>query len=198
LLTIAHRNLYFTAEGHAQSKKLARRKSAIIVLEEMKKVIEAEEKEKPQQDRITIILMCSILCSIINSIEREKGETKRRLHWSKKKKKLFQIYHFILFLDLHKFNKPPKENIIQNSMSTLYSMSHNCIMLKLEREPIYQVISERSVARKKEFVMQCTINDKIATGMGPNKKTAKKNAAENMLRTMGHAPSVSNYYGRVM
>ena len=39
--------------------------------------------------------------------------------------------------------------------------------------------------------MQCTINDKIATGMGPNKKTAKKNAAENMLRTMGHAPSVS-------
>ena len=44
------------------------------------------------------------------------------------------------------------------------------------------VISERSVARKKEFVMQCTINDKIATGMGPNKKTAKKNAAENMLR----------------
>jgi double-stranded RNA-binding protein Staufen len=59
-----------------------------------------------------------------------------------------------------------------------------------EREPIYQVISERSVARKKEFVMQCTINDKIATGMGPNKKTAKKNAAENMLRTMGHAPSI--------
>ena len=38
--------------------------------------------------------------------------------------------------------------------------------------------------------MQCTINDKCATGMGPNKKTAKKNAAENMLRTMGHAPSV--------
>ena len=64
------------------------------------------------------------------------------------------------------------------------------IITKKEREPIYQVISERSVARKKEFVMQCTINDKIATGMGPNKKTAKKNAAENMLRTMGHAPSV--------
>ena len=41
--------------------------------------------------------------------------------------------------------------------------------------------------------MQCTINDKIATGMGPNKKTAKKNAAENMLRTMGHAPSVSQF-----
>ena len=39
------------ADGQAQSKKLARRKAAIIVLEEMKKVIEAEEKEKPQQGR---------------------------------------------------------------------------------------------------------------------------------------------------
>ena len=45
------RNIYFTAEGQAQSKKLARRKAAIIVLEEMKKVIEAEEKEKPQQGK---------------------------------------------------------------------------------------------------------------------------------------------------
>ena len=43
-------SLFFTAEGQAQSKKLARRKAAIIVLEEMKKVIEAEEKEKPQQE----------------------------------------------------------------------------------------------------------------------------------------------------
>lgn len=41
--------MFFTAEGQAQSKKLARRKAAIVVLEEMKKVIEAEEKEKPQQ-----------------------------------------------------------------------------------------------------------------------------------------------------
>merc|ERR1712207_117259 len=43
--------LYFQADGQAQSKKLARRKAAIIVLEEMKKVIEAEGKEKPQQGR---------------------------------------------------------------------------------------------------------------------------------------------------
>ena len=43
--------LYFQADGQAQSKKLARRKAAIVVLEEMKKVIEAEEKEKPQQGR---------------------------------------------------------------------------------------------------------------------------------------------------
>ena len=46
-VTRQFRNIYFTAEGQAQSKKLARRKAAIIVLDEMRKVIEAEEKEKP-------------------------------------------------------------------------------------------------------------------------------------------------------
>ena len=49
-LKLIFSSLFFTAEGQAQSKKLARRKAAIIVLEEMKKVIEAEEKEKPQQE----------------------------------------------------------------------------------------------------------------------------------------------------
>ena len=65
------------------------------------------------------------------------------------------------------------------------------LTVELEREPIYQVISERSVARKKEFVMQCIVNDKSAQGIGPNKKTAKKLAAEAMLAKMGHAPSIA-------
>lgn len=136
--------LYFQADGQAQSKKLARRKAAIIVLEEMKKVIEAEEKEKPAQ-----------------------GRNKKKPSLVKEKEEAFPD------LSLH-----PVSRLAQIQQAAK------------EREPIYQVISERSVARKKEFVMQCTINDKIATGMGPNKKTAKKNAAENMLRTMGHAPSI--------
>lgn len=59
-----------------------------------------------------------------------------------------------------------------------------------EREPIYQVISEKSVQRKKEFIMQCIVNDKVSQGIGPNKKTAKKIAAEAMLVIMGHEPSV--------
>ena len=46
------------------------------------------------------------------------------------------------------------------------------------------------MARKKEFVMQCTINDIHAQGIGPNKKTAKKLAAEAMLSKLGHAPSI--------
>jgi len=144
-----HKNIYFTAEGQAQSKKLARRKAAIIVLDEMKKVIEAEEKEKPQQGK-------------------GKGRNKKKSSVIKETEKQSPD------VSLH-----PVSRLAQIQQAAK------------EREPIYQVISERSVARKKEFVMQCIVNDKSAQGIGPNKKTAKKLAAEAMLAKMGHAPSVT-------
>ena len=72
----------------------------------------------------------------------------------------------------------PLFNLVLKFLKSDYSVSSYLKKYKTRKK----VISERSVARKKEFVMQCSINDKIATGMGPNKKTAKKNAAENMLR----------------
>jgi|ERR1711911_338137 len=115
-------SLFFTAEGQAQSKKLARRKAAIIVLEEMKKVIEAEEKEKPQQEcsfyrhYISNYIYKSQFAlenyDFVNS-KRAKVETRRRLPVSKKKKKLlFRIYLFIRSPDWLKSNRLPKELII--------------------------------------------------------------------------------------
>lgn len=142
-------NIYFTAEGQAQSKKLARRKAAIVVLDEMKRVIEAEEKEKPQQGK-------------------GKGRNKKKSSVIKETEKLTPD------VSLH-----PVSRLAQIQQAAK------------EREPIYQVISERSVARKKEFVMQCIVNDTGAQGIGPNKKTAKKLAAEAMLAKMGHAPSIA-------
>ena len=121
-------SLFFTAEGQAQSKKLARRKAAIIVLEEMKKVIEAEEKEKPQQEcsfiatKFSVTFCITFIRSSVSkkyiyngnmNLKRAKVETKRRLPASKKKKKLLsQIYLFIRSPDWLKSNRLPKELII--------------------------------------------------------------------------------------
>lgn len=140
---------YFTAEGQAQSKKLARRKAAITVLDEMKKLIEAEEREKPQP--------------------KGKGRNKKKSNVIKETEKQSPD------ISLH-----PVSRLAQIQQAAK------------EREPIYQVISERSVARKKEFVMQCIVNDKVSQGIGPNKKTAKKIAAEAMLVIMGHEPSLGD------
>ncbi|GFR03459.1 double-stranded RNA-binding protein Staufen homolog [Trichonephila clavata] len=58
---------------------------------------------------------------------------------------------------------------------------------KKEREPVYTVIDERGEPRQREFIMQCSLGDLTTNGSGPNKKTAKRNAAEAMLQRMGYS-----------
>jgi double-stranded RNA-binding protein Staufen len=66
-----------------------------------------------------------------------------------------------------------------------------------EKEPIFNVISERCTdRRRREFSIECIINITkgpnapqviSAIGLGPNKKVAKKNAAESMLQQLGYS-----------
>ncbi|XP_013772151.1 double-stranded RNA-binding protein Staufen homolog 2-like isoform X3 [Limulus polyphemus] len=58
---------------------------------------------------------------------------------------------------------------------------------KKEREPIYAVIAERGEPRQREFLMQCVVGNYTTKGSGPNKKTAKRNAADAMLQLMGYS-----------
>lgn len=46
------------------------------------------------------------------------------------------------------------------------------------RSPQYRVLEERGAARRREFVVQCDAPPHSATGLGPNKKTAKRRAAQ--------------------
>lgn len=58
---------------------------------------------------------------------------------------------------------------------------------KKEKEPVYSLVAERGVPRRREFVMQVQVGDKTCTGAGPNKKLAKRNAAEAMLQLLGYS-----------
>ncbi|XP_021507793.1 double-stranded RNA-binding protein Staufen homolog 2 isoform X2 [Meriones unguiculatus] len=58
-----------------------------------------------------------------------------------------------------------------------------------EKEPDYVLLSERGMPRRREFVMQVKVGNEVATGTGPNKKIAKKNAAEAMLLQLGYKAS---------
>ncbi|XP_075439533.1 double-stranded RNA-binding protein Staufen homolog 2 isoform X7 [Ascaphus truei] len=60
---------------------------------------------------------------------------------------------------------------------------------KKEKEPEYILLSERGIQRRREFIMQVKVGDQTATGTGPNKKTAKRNAAEAMLLQLGYKAS---------
>ncbi|CAH1979298.1 unnamed protein product [Acanthoscelides obtectus] len=61
-----------------------------------------------------------------------------------------------------------------------------------EREPVYTVLEERGAPRRREFVIKASVNGHSCTGVGPNKKTAKRNAAEALLVELGHSTNTSN------
>ncbi|XP_071507205.1 double-stranded RNA-binding protein Staufen homolog 2-like [Diadema antillarum] len=71
------------------------------------------------------------------------------------------------------------------------------LQAKNEREPEFSVVEERPynersghhVMRRREFTIQVTASSKTATGKGKTKKEAKKQAAENMLKELGYAPT---------
>ncbi|XP_037793787.1 double-stranded RNA-binding protein Staufen homolog isoform X1 [Penaeus monodon] len=58
---------------------------------------------------------------------------------------------------------------------------------KKEKEPVYTMLAERGVPRRREFIMQVTVGNQSAQGSGPNKKLAKRAAAENMLQLLGYS-----------
>lgn len=56
-----------------------------------------------------------------------------------------------------------------------------------EKEPTYTVIEERGTPRRREFVIEASVNGISCTGNGPNKKLAKRAAAEALLERLGYA-----------
>lgn len=54
-----------------------------------------------------------------------------------------------------------------------------------EKEPLYTVVDERGTPRRREFIIEVSAGGMTSTGTGPNKKIAKKVAAENLLIAMG-------------
>ncbi|GAB1600139.1 double-stranded RNA-binding protein Staufen homolog isoform X1 [Argonauta hians] len=56
-----------------------------------------------------------------------------------------------------------------------------------KKEPIYSLVAEHGLPWRREFVMQVTVDDNVYTGVGQNKKLAKRNAAEGMLQLLGYS-----------
>ncbi|XP_072402597.1 double-stranded RNA-binding protein Staufen homolog 2-like isoform X1 [Diabrotica undecimpunctata] len=61
-----------------------------------------------------------------------------------------------------------------------------------EREPVYTVLEERGAPRRREFVIEASVAGHSCTGVGPNKKVAKRNAAEALLIDLGYSNTNSN------
>ncbi|KAG1670503.1 Double-stranded RNA-binding protein Staufen [Nymphon striatum] len=58
---------------------------------------------------------------------------------------------------------------------------------KKEKDPVYTLLAEDGMPRRRHFVIEVAVGDKKCNGKGPNKKLAKRAAAEEMLRLMGYS-----------
>ncbi|XP_049776933.1 double-stranded RNA-binding protein Staufen homolog 2-like isoform X1 [Schistocerca cancellata] len=62
---------------------------------------------------------------------------------------------------------------------------------KKMREPVYTLVEERGVPRRREFVMEVTLGQHTYQGTGSNKKLAKRAAAEGLLQLLGYSRPVA-------
>ncbi|KAM6456683.1 double-stranded RNA-binding protein Staufen homolog 2 isoform 3-T3 [Liasis olivaceus] len=131
----------FSAEGEGNSKKLSKKRAAIIVLRELRKLPPLPVIEKP------------------------------KLHFKKRPRTILKT--------------GPEYGQGMNPISRLAQIQQ----AKREKEPEYLLFSERGMPRHREFVMQVKVGHEITTGTGPNKKIAKRNAAEAMLLQLGYKAS---------
>ncbi|XP_007885181.1 double-stranded RNA-binding protein Staufen homolog 2 isoform X2 [Callorhinchus milii] len=131
----------FTADGEGNSKKLSKKRAAISVLQELKKLPPLPVIEKPKS------------------------------HYKKRPKSILKT--------------GPEYGQGMNPISRLAQIQQ----AKKEKEPEYLLLSERGLPRRREFLMQVKVGMDMATGTGPNKKVAKRNAAEAMLLQLGYKAS---------
>ncbi|XP_019383351.1 PREDICTED: double-stranded RNA-binding protein Staufen homolog 2 isoform X1 [Gavialis gangeticus] len=131
----------FSAEGEGNSKKLSKKRAAMAVLQELKKLPPLPVIEKP------------------------------KLYFKKRPKTILKT--------------GPEYGQGMNPISRLAQIQQ----AKKEKEPEYILLSERGMPRRREFVMQVKVGNEVTTGTGPNKKIAKRNAAEAMLLQLGYKAS---------
>uniref|UniRef100_A0A671NEZ0 Double-stranded RNA-binding protein Staufen homolog 2 n=1 Tax=Sinocyclocheilus anshuiensis TaxID=1608454 RepID=A0A671NEZ0_9TELE len=131
----------FSAEGEGNSKKLSKKRAALSILQELKKLPVLPVVEKP------------------------------KVHYKKRPKTVLKT--------------GPEYGQGMNPISRLAQIQQ----ARKEKEPEYMLLSERGMPRRREFIMQVKVGTEVTTGTGPNKKVAKRNAAEAMLLQLGYKAS---------
>lgn len=146
-------------EGEGNGKKLSKKKAAEKMMDELKKLPPPSPVEEP-----------------INNRGNTKGRRKQLMQQQQQpvvKKKTRNLI---------------KEKLEQSSNADEINPISQLIQIqqaRKEKEPTYVVVDERGTARRREFVIEVSVNGYSANGTGPNKKLAKKIAAENLLIAMG-------------
>lgn len=139
----------FETQGEGNSKKLSKKRAAISMLEELRR-------------------LTPLPPSVMN-------RPKKALPTKKKQRNIVKLQ-----------KAAPDYGVGINPISRLIQIQQ----AKKEREPVYSLVMEQGLPRHREFVMEVCVVDRSCTGVGPNKKLAKRSAAEAMLQLLGYSRPV--------
>ncbi|CAG9800557.1 unnamed protein product [Chironomus riparius] len=151
-------------EGEGNGKKLSKKKAAEKMMDELKKLPPPSPVEEP-----------------INTRGNTKGRRKQLMTQQQQPTSNFQVVK-------KKTRNLIKEKLEQSTNADEINPISQLIQIqqaRKEKEPTYVVVDERGTARRREFVIEVSVSGYSANGTGPNKKLAKKIAAENLLIAMG-------------
>lgn len=163
-------------EGDGNGKKLSKKKAAEKMMEELKKLPPLSPVEEPSNRVNTKI------------------RRKQQLEMQKQTPASFETstYNFFHFgnckVSLQMVKKKTR-NLIKEKLETSGSADEMNPISQLiqiqqarkEKEPVYTVVDERGTARRREFIIEVSAGGLMASGTGPNKKLAKKIAAESKI-----------------
>ncbi|XP_041360861.1 double-stranded RNA-binding protein Staufen homolog isoform X2 [Gigantopelta aegis] len=163
----------FVTEAEGNSKKISKKRAAELMLEKLKKL--------PQL-----------------SISMTKPKVKAAANNKRKNRNLVKLSDSLILqqqavgADGSLTTSPDGAQNQNQKPDSNFGLGMNPISLLIQimqahkkKEPVYSLVAERGLPRRREFVIQVQVEDKSCTGVGPNKKLAKRNAAEAMLHLLG-------------
>lgn len=158
-----------TTQGEGNCKKMAKRKAAELMLDELKKV-----------HGNGILRPCEG-----NNISQPRIRVKSKSGLARKKPRN-------LVKDVTSASNGSLGTIPQDPISQLVQLQQ----ARREKEPVFIVLSERGIPRQSpEFVVEVTVGSITATGVGTKKKEAKRAAALKALDALGDTRKLSPIEG---
>ncbi|XP_026275861.1 double-stranded RNA-binding protein Staufen homolog 2 isoform X1 [Frankliniella occidentalis] len=161
----------FTTEGIGNGKKLSKKRASEKMLEELKKL----PPESP---------------CVVAAVVPANAKVKRKPTQKKKSRNLIKEPKPASPVESPTHSVVPEKEEM-NPISRLIQIQQ----AKKDQEPLYKLEEEKGAPRRREFVMSVKVGDIVCKGTGPNKKLAKRAAAEAMLLELGYSRPPSGSSG---
>ncbi|XP_034242712.1 double-stranded RNA-binding protein Staufen homolog 2 isoform X2 [Thrips palmi] len=156
----------FSTEGIGNGKKLSKKRASEKMLEELKKL----PPESP--------CVVSAAATANAKIKRKPTQKKKSRNLIKEPKPASPVES-----PTHVAATAAPEKEDMNPISRLIQIQQ----AKKEQEPLYTLEEEKGAPRRREFVMSVKVGELVCKGTGPNKKLAKRAAADAMLLELGYS-----------